>query len=90
MEYVNKTLEAANFKNIQSRRLDCTIYLGTSAEEAADESMNLGPLARAMRVQNTDETIKSKIRNALIDYFSLTSSNEIEVGAMCWIVQAKA
>lgn len=65
------------------------MYLGKNGENAAQESLSIGPLARA--VTEADEATREKIRAALVKrYDTLTTPEGVNLGTSCWLVAATA
>jgi len=80
-------LSQAGLRNIRIEKLDSTMNMGASAEEAAAQALNIGPLARA--ASELDEAAREKIRatvKAALAKFATTSG--IAPPAACWLVGA--
>lgn len=82
-------LTQAGFKNVAIEPLKSVMYLGKNGENAAQESLSIGPLARA--VTEADEATREKIRAALVKrYDTLTTPEGVNLGTACWLVAATA
>ena len=82
-------LTQAGFKNVAIEPLKSVMYLGKNGENAAQESLSIGPLARA--VTEADEATREKIRAALVKrYDTLTTPEGVNLGTSCWLVAATA
>lgn len=80
-------LGEAGFDDVRIDTLDTTMNMGASAEEAAAQALNIGPLARAATGLDelTREKIKASAKSALEKY---QTAKGIEAPAACWLVSA--
>jgi ubiquinone/menaquinone biosynthesis C-methylase UbiE len=84
---LNGILSQAGFRNIRIEKLDSTMNMGATAQEAAAQALNIGPLSRA--AAELDETTRGKIRvkvEAALAKFATASG--IAPPAACWLVGA--
>jgi SAM-dependent methyltransferase len=87
---VEGILTKAGFKNVRIEKLDGHMHLGNSAEAAALQMTNLGPLSRAMN-EVDDEAVRGKIRAAVTKAFEgLRKDGEVSPAIGCWLVSASA
>ncbi len=85
---VKDILSRAGFHDIRIEKLDSTVWMGANAEEAAAQSLNVGPLAYAAR--ELDEAIREKLRAAAKEALAKFKTAEgIAPPAACWLVGAK-
>jgi len=86
-ERVKDILTKAGFSNVKVEALDTTCSLGKTAAEAADESLNIGPVSRA--ANDLPEDVRAKARDAIETTFA---KHVTDVGiapkAACWLVSA--
>ncbi|MGQ0742014.1 MAG: class I SAM-dependent methyltransferase [Alphaproteobacteria bacterium] len=80
-------LSRSGYKDVHIEKLDAKMYLGSTVEAAAEEAMNIGPLARAAR--ELPEETQRKIR-AVVEkvYRPFESKDGIAPPAACWLVRA--
>jgi SAM-dependent methyltransferase len=84
-----RLLEDAGWHGVRVRRTTPPSLIGTTPEEAAEQVMNMGPLARLLR--GTDDATKAKVLariTPLMDKWR--TKNGIEPPACCWLVEARA
>jgi hypothetical protein len=83
-----KILAEAGFREFEATRLDTVMVMGQTPEEAANEALALGPLARA--AATLDEDTRAKIRDAVA---AKMPPFETDLGitppAACWLVSAR-
>jgi SAM-dependent methyltransferase len=80
-------LTDAGFANIRLEKLDTTCNLGVTAEEAAEQSLTIGPLSRA--AGEADESVRDKIRMAVKDALKpYQTAAGVTPSAACWLVGA--
>ncbi|MGN6515196.1 MAG: class I SAM-dependent methyltransferase [Rhizomicrobium sp.] len=80
-------LTKAGFANIRIEKLDSVSNFGANLDEAAEESLRVGPLARAA-TDLPDET-RTKIREAVkVALKPYQTGSGITPGAACWLVGA--
>ncbi len=81
-------LAQAGFADIRIEALDTTANMGADAEHAADEAMNIGPLARA--ATGLDDAQRGKIRAVVKDVLAKYQTGEgVTPKAACWLVGAR-
>ena len=82
-------LTEAGWRDIRIERATPPSLLGTTPEEAAEQVMNMGPLARLLR--QADDATKAKVRARITPTFAQFRTAEgIAPPAACWLVEAKA
>lgn len=80
-------LEGAGFKNVRIEKLDTIMHMANTAQEAAQFSLGIGPLARA--AAEADDATKAKIVErvaAAVKKFETPSG--VTPPAACWLVGA--
>jgi len=84
---LKKILGDAGFNNIRIEKLDTTSSMGATAEEAADEVMNIGPLSRA--ATDLPEAARAKVRAMAKEALAkFQTPAGITPPAACWLVGA--
>jgi SAM-dependent methyltransferase len=87
-ERLRGILEKAGYRDIAIDAFDCVMNMGETEGDAADETLKIGPLARA--TADIDDTTRAKIRDvvarALSPYQTTTGCTP---PAACWFVGAK-
>jgi SAM-dependent methyltransferase len=80
-------LAKAGFGNIRIEKLDTTVSLGKTAAEAANESLNIGPVSRA--ANDLPDEARAKAREAIEKAFAghVTQAG-VAPRAACWLVGA--
>jgi ubiquinone/menaquinone biosynthesis C-methylase UbiE len=80
-------LSQAGFRNIRIEKLDSTMNMGATADEAAAQALNIGLLARAVAELDkaTREKIRARARDALAKF---AGPQGITPPAACWLVGA--
>jgi ubiquinone/menaquinone biosynthesis C-methylase UbiE len=80
-------LDKAGYKSIRIEKLDTTMYMGASPQEAAVQALNIGPLSRAANGldESVRETIRETVAVALAKY---QTADGITPAAACWLVSA--
>jgi SAM-dependent methyltransferase len=87
---VETILTKAGFRNVKIDKLDGHMHLGPSAENAAFQMTNIGPLSRALN-EVEDEAIRAKVRAAVQTAFEgLKKNGVVAPGIACWLVSASA
>ena len=87
---VEGILTKAGFRNVKIEKLDGHMPLGPSADEAAFQMTNLGPLSRALN-EVEDEAVKDKVRAAVKTAFEgIKKDGEVAPAIACWLVGADA
>jgi len=82
-------LETAGWHDVRIARATPPSLLGATPKEAAEQVMNMGPLARLMRA--ADDTAKAKVLARITPYFTQFRTPEgIAPPAACWLVDARA
>jgi SAM-dependent methyltransferase len=86
-ERLKSILSKAGFANIRVEKLDTVTNMGADADAAAEESLNIGPLARAARdlPEEAREKIREVVKSALAKYQAPAG---ITPPAACWLVAA--
>lgn len=88
-ERLKSILEQSGFLRVRLERLDTVMHMGPTAEEAGEEALNLGPLARA--ATDLDDETRDKIRARATKVFEkFKTSAGITPPASCWLVGATA
>ncbi len=89
-ERVGRILADAGFRTVRTHRLDGVMNLGPSAEEAAFQMTNLGPLSRALG-EVEDQAVRERIRVAVKDALEgIRTDGTIKPAIACWLVGASA
>ena len=84
---VRGILADAGFKDIQIERLDTTMAMGASIQDASVEALNIGPAARA--VAEFNEAAREEVRVAIADALTKFKTLQgITPPAACWLVRA--
>lgn len=84
---VKTILARAGLKDIAIEKLDTRMYMGSTVKSAAEEALNIGPLARAAR--ELPEDVRDKIRAAAESaYRPYESKDGIAPPAAAWLVRA--
>ena len=84
---VKTILVRSGLKDVAIEKLDTTMYMGSTVKAAAEEAMNIGPLAKASR--ELDEKTRGKIRAAVeAAYRKFESKDGIAPPAAAWLVRA--
>jgi len=84
---LKEILSQAGFRNVRIEKLDSTMNMGASAEDAAAQALNIGPLSRAASEldEATREKIRARARDALAKF---AGPQGITPPAACWLVGA--
>jgi len=81
-------LAHAGFRDIKLEKFDGAMNMGDTAAEAANEALNIGPLARA--AAELDDATRAKILDVVATAMEkFASSRGIAPAAACWLVSAK-
>jgi SAM-dependent methyltransferase len=84
---LHRILASAGFNAITIEKLDTTMAMGATVEEAAAESMRIGPVSRA--TAGVDDATRDKIRAAIAEAFAKYKMREgVMLPAACWLVRA--
>jgi ubiquinone/menaquinone biosynthesis C-methylase UbiE len=85
----SQILARAGFNDVRVEKFDGQMNMGATAEEAANEALLIGPLARA--AAELDEPLRDKIREAVASAMKKHESPRgIAPPLACWLVSAKA
>jgi len=86
---LRRILGDAGFTHVEIEAFDGGVNMGVTAEDAATEALNIGPLSRA--ATGLDEAVREKIRAAVAGVYAryVTPSGVIPPAA-CWLVRAEA
>ena len=85
---VKDILFKAGFSDVRIEMLDTTASLGKTAAEAADESLNIGPVSRA--ANDLPDAERAKARDAIEAVFARhVTQVGVAPAAACWLVEAK-
>jgi len=88
-ERTRAILEQAGFKHIRVEPCAPRSLLGSTLEEAVEQVMNMGPLARMVR--EADEAAKAEMRRRIAPVLAKYQTEAgIEPPAACWLVGATA
>ena len=88
-ERLRGILAGAGFANVRVEKLDSTMNMGATAEEAAAQALNIGPLARA--AAELDDGAREKIRDVVGKTLAkFRTADGIAPPAACWLVGATA
>ncbi|MDB5373773.1 MAG: Methyltransferase protein [Belnapia sp.] len=86
---VTRILEGAGFGKVALTAADPLLRLGADAAEAADFSMMVGPVSRAL--QDAPEALRATVRAALTDYYKdRRTPAGVTMPAAIWLVTAAA
>lgn len=81
-------LETAGYRDIRIDKLDSTMNMGATLDEAADQTLRVGPLARA--ASGLDDAALEKIRDVVRDALAgFATPDGIAPPAACWLVGAQ-
>jgi SAM-dependent methyltransferase len=80
-------LASAGFANIRIEKLDTTCNLGVTAQDAAEQSLTVGPLSRAASELDdaTRDKVRAVVKEALKPY---QTGAGVTPSAACWLVGA--
>jgi SAM-dependent methyltransferase len=79
--------KGAGYRDLLIEPLDTVVNLGATADDAAAQVLNIGPLARA--ATGLDESVREKIRTVVRDALAPYQTAEgITPPAACWLVKA--
>jgi ubiquinone/menaquinone biosynthesis C-methylase UbiE len=86
-ERVKGILAKAGFRNARVEKLDSTMTMGASLDEAADQALRIGPLARA--TTDLDEAVRGNVREAVKGALArFVTANGVAPPAACWLAGA--
>jgi SAM-dependent methyltransferase len=84
---IRAILGKAGYRTVRIEPLDSVVILGVTAEEAAAQALNIGPLARA--ATGLDEPVRDKIRLAVAAALArYETAQGVRMPAACWLVAA--
>lgn len=87
-ERVKGILEEAGFSNVRLEELDTAMDMGADLEAAIEQSLKIGPLARAL--SEADEAVKDKVRARIRDALAAYLTPQgVLAPAACWLVRAR-
>jgi len=85
---LSRILRDAGFQNIEIEKLDSTMGMGETPEEAVTFALSVGPVAR--QIADLDQAAQQNIREALAKTLSEYQTPEgIRPPAACWLVRAR-
>jgi SAM-dependent methyltransferase len=88
-ERLKDILIKAGYRDIRIEKLDTTMNMGATVDEAVDQALRIGPLARA--AAEVDDATRDKIRDAVRGVLGRFATPEgITPPAACWLVGATA
>jgi SAM-dependent methyltransferase len=89
MEYVNDSLRAAGFRHVDITAFERPMHLGSSAEDAADFCMRIGPASRFAAEANASEIpkIHEAVRKAIEPF---ATARGVWLDAATYVVSARA
>ncbi len=84
---VRAILQQAGFRDIRIEKLDSTMNMGATAEAAAAQALEIGPLARA--IADADDALREKVRQRAQDAMApYAGPRGVTPPAACWLVGA--
>lgn len=87
-ERLRGILHAAGFNRIHVEKFDGHMDMGATAEDAAKEALNIGPLARA--AGELDEATRAKIRAVVAEAMKAYATPKgVHAPVACWFVRAR-
>jgi hypothetical protein len=88
-ERLKDILIKAGYRDIRIEKLDTTMNMGATVDEAVDQALRIGPLARA--AAEVDDATRDKVREAVRGVLGRFATPEgITPPAACWLVGAVA
>lgn len=82
---VKGILREAGFSNVRLEELDTAMDMGADLEAAIEQSLKIGPLARAL--SEADEAVKDKVRARIRDALATyLTPKGVLAPAACWLV----
>jgi SAM-dependent methyltransferase len=86
---VEPILIKAGFRAVRFEKLNGTMGLGSSSDDAAFQMTNLGPLSRALGDADVDDATREKVRLAVKDALeTIRKDDMIKPAIACWLVSA--
>jgi SAM-dependent methyltransferase len=84
-----RILTEAGWHDVRIERATPPSLLGATAEEAAEQVMNMGPLARLLR--GADQDLRAQVHARIIPVLAKWATpGGVEPPAACWLVEARA
>lgn len=88
-ERLKNILARAGFHDVLIEKFDGHMDMGANVEATAQQSLNIGPLARA--AAELDEGTRARIRDAVASAIArYVTADGVKVPAACWFVRARA
>ena len=88
-ERLSGILTKAGYRDIRIEKLDTTMNMGASVDEAVEQALRVGPLARA--AADVDDATREKVREAVRGVMGqFVTPDGIAPPAACWLVGAIA
>ena len=85
---IETILTTAGFRDIRVEKFDGFMDMGATAEDAARDALNIGPLARV--ASELDEDTRERIRKAVVLALSrYVTTDGVRAPAACWFVRAE-
>jgi SAM-dependent methyltransferase len=89
LEYVNDSLRAAGFRHVDITAFERPLHLGSSAQDAADFCMRIGPASRLAAEADASEI--NKIHEAVLEAIQpFASTRGVWLEAATYVVSARA
>jgi SAM-dependent methyltransferase len=86
---LREILARAGYHDIRIETLDSAVNMGATVEDATEQALRIGPLARA--AAELDDATKDKIRAVVKDALAkFQTSAGITPPAACWLVEARS
>ncbi|HWU27203.1 MAG TPA: hypothetical protein VN154_12465, partial [Rhizomicrobium sp.] len=85
---VESIVDNAGFKHIHIEKFDGHMDMGATIADAVDQSLSIGPLARA--AAELDEAVRAKLRDAVAKALEpYKTAKGVFPPAACWFVRAR-
>jgi ubiquinone/menaquinone biosynthesis C-methylase UbiE len=86
-ERIRGILSQAGFRDIRTEKFNSAVNMGATVEDATEQALRIGPLARA--AAELDDGTKEKIRAAVREVLApFATSSGVALPASCWLVGA--
>ncbi|MEI9989323.1 MAG: class I SAM-dependent methyltransferase [Rhizomicrobium sp.] len=86
---VKSILETAGFKAVETKKLDTAMHVAQTAADAAQFSLNIGPLSRA--ASGLDDATRARIAEAVTAAMAKHETPQgVSPPAACWLVAVRA
>ncbi len=86
-ERLKDILSKAGYRNVRTEKLDSTMNMGATVDDAVEQALRVGPLARA--ASDIDDATRDKVRAAVRDVLAkFATPAGIVPPAACWLVGA--